>query len=465
MTKAKKKAPFVCFCLEQARLQPRLKGKSIPELVDLCSDDWNGLSKSERDRFAQNKQIGETTSPVESKKGERYDSFGRPLSFLMQKERETKETAKLRRRDILERAGVAHNKKSNFHFMDVTLWVCTNEGKSLPAEIAIIVMNMIEGITQRFVQKIHPGTPPLGYQGDMKKNSDIGHGIWLDHQDELNSDYLAIVNKITDILTPGKDDSPAVQSKLLPIFVAPSDLESIRAAMQWLILAAGQDPSMINIVPYEAHILLWDLLSVAPFKTPESDIPTMNLAKAHLEGVTFLNVDEAACDFHKSKDSTNCALLKATRLAFKICEFCCFAYDLDAVEGSHYPSSSTRFSNHFNASKSDYLNFSNGSAAHSTLNCSFSSTNLKKPHLDPSISFESLKELVSHPLKEYLELHKFRDLQEIMLKNGNYISSTYENITSLSNGEYECEPTSFSGDLSDISSMCTYNTEYSNFTD
>jgi len=44
----KKKPPYVYFCLERQQSDPRLKSKSLPELVELCSDEWKMLSDEQK---------------------------------------------------------------------------------------------------------------------------------------------------------------------------------------------------------------------------------------------------------------------------------------------------------------------------------------------------------------------------------------------------------------------------------
>ena len=88
-----------------------------------------------------------------------------------------------------------------------------------PAEIGFVEMSLREGIINIFNQMVDPGSPPLGYKGEMKVLSDKYHGIWLDNE-ELSNNYVGIVEKMRMLLAPRGRELPA--GKVSGKFVKPS---------------------------------------------------------------------------------------------------------------------------------------------------------------------------------------------------------------------------------------------------
>ena len=47
----KKTQPYVLFCLEKKECDPSLKNKSIPQLIELCSAEWQSMSLEDRSGY------------------------------------------------------------------------------------------------------------------------------------------------------------------------------------------------------------------------------------------------------------------------------------------------------------------------------------------------------------------------------------------------------------------------------
>ena len=45
MPKSTKKNPYILFCLERKQIDPKLQGKGIRELVELCNQQWSEMGK------------------------------------------------------------------------------------------------------------------------------------------------------------------------------------------------------------------------------------------------------------------------------------------------------------------------------------------------------------------------------------------------------------------------------------
>lgn len=107
--KKPKQNPYIFFCLEKKQIDESLKDKALPELVALCSQEWERMSSDQRKPYYETaKQMAEgriqptftssetvENSPVNDLCG-KFDAFGR--SFLMLQEQ--RKTAK-RKVDLL----------------------------------------------------------------------------------------------------------------------------------------------------------------------------------------------------------------------------------------------------------------------------------------------------------------------------------------------------------------------------
>ena len=102
MPKKQKKNPYIYFCLEKKQIDGRLKNKTLPELVALCSQEWDRLSLEEKKPYVETaKQMADgrldappVASSASSKTGYsgKFDAFGRSL-LRMEAERKQEKCA------------------------------------------------------------------------------------------------------------------------------------------------------------------------------------------------------------------------------------------------------------------------------------------------------------------------------------------------------------------------------------
>ena len=92
----KKKQPYVYFCLQKQQVDPGLKGKTLPELIDLCSEEWKSMNLVQRKPFIDTATLltenpmaepsfssrqSIEASPLEDMNG-KFDGFGRSFVAL-----------------------------------------------------------------------------------------------------------------------------------------------------------------------------------------------------------------------------------------------------------------------------------------------------------------------------------------------------------------------------------------------
>ena len=91
----KKKNPYIIFCLEMQQRNPELRGKGLPELVSLCSEEWKAMNMDQRAPYIETaKELEDNPryqpsfqsrtiekAPVEDLTG-KFDGFGRSFVGL-----------------------------------------------------------------------------------------------------------------------------------------------------------------------------------------------------------------------------------------------------------------------------------------------------------------------------------------------------------------------------------------------
>lgn len=364
---SQKKQPYVFFCLEKAQTERHLAGKSLAELIDLCSDMWKSLPLERRQGYVDMAKDHSEGRPYYLNPGPnaaqgdvtgRFDSLGRSLVALQNNELQSKFEHDLMRQDVEWRVRRRRHDcdevvSMRFHIMHVNTWTVSSETSDVfPAEIAMVEMSLGKGVTGQWLQMVDPGEMPPGYKGDMKIHSEKYHKIWLDNT-ELTDNYCDIVKHIEkhlrcrkgeeyvgqEVSIPGYEDIAlpfhyvaAQERGLLPIYVMPEHKEVIGDSLKWL---CNQAKLPYVFVLYELPYLFRQLLEAAPQELPTK--MTLTIAEAHLQRDVFFYTRGVSCPYHEEVESCLCAGGAAVRLAYIICDFCCQVYDIKPKEGRHLP--------------------------------------------------------------------------------------------------------------------------------
>jgi len=387
--KHQKKNPFILFCTERQQTDPSLAGKNLQELVGLCAEPWQALGPERKQRYVNMAKEWNATgglmrvAPDEDDLTGKFDSLGRSLLALKEQERIEKFWVDAIRRDIRMRIDKARSTgslaKMVIHVMGINTWLELNpvatavtggggggggggdgssgeEGVVLPAEVGLVQMSVLNGVTERYNQMVNPGQLPVGYKADARINSEKYHQIWLDNE-LLSDSYNAIVENLRGALTVGKDcesyageeadfeymcghdnvpfsaaASSAKRLKLVPVYVMPADKDRTVRGLRWLCKKAKVD---YEFAVYDLAFFFWKLIESAPYELPKK--LSLNLAEAELKRDVFLYVNGVSCQHHTEIESCACAGAKASRLAFILCDFGCQLLGQRPVEGRHVP--------------------------------------------------------------------------------------------------------------------------------
>jgi len=363
----KKKQPYVYFCLQKQQVDPGLKGKTLPELIDLCSEEWKSMNLVQRKPFIDTATLltenpmaepsfssrqSIETSPLEDLNG-KFDGFGRSFVALQSSIIQEKRFDKFMKEDISEIVKNPNFLNHRFHIMAVNIWLeDDSSGDIIPSEIALIEMTLKNGISRKRVQLIDPGELPIGFKSDMKINSEKYHDIWVDNLELIDS-YGDIIDAIIDILKVQKDERYGGQNKnfnqthdimvphgiecaskhkLLPIYVLPSQKKVISSALDWLARQANKD---VSFMFYDLDFLFQQLVGNHPSDT-ENKL-SLGAAEAYLTRDVYLYMASTSCSYHAKIESTKCAGALASRYAYVICDFCCQIFEIRPEEGGHMP--------------------------------------------------------------------------------------------------------------------------------
>lgn len=236
---------------------------------------------------------------------------------------------------------------TRFHLAFVNVWSLSasptpDDDELFPAEIAIIEFTLNEGILRIFHQLVDPEDTQLGFKGEFKIYSEKYHKLWMDNPEMCNDhgDILAVIKKmltakagerpaganvkvsgfenIADLIRCYKLIREPYGETFLPIYAMPRQVEISKKAFKWLssqneviqVSCAGtgsrdavclirffvmQEPLAFDF--YELPHLFMALLGAVKTKSFIREVPTVNIAEAHLDRDVFLYTPGLSCKY------------------------------------------------------------------------------------------------------------------------------------------------------------------------
>jgi len=354
-----KKNPFIFFCLEKKASDPRYRGKSVKEMVALCSDEWNAMNAERKRPYhetADELSRGQTepTSHNDQNMMEgKFDSFGCSMKAKVIAKTQDQALYRLMQEDVILNVKSEDVTDFRFHIMAAHSWVKLDcDYDRIPVEIALLEMSLKKGVMRKWLQKIDPGEIPTGYKAEMKLESEKNHKIWLDDV-ELTNAYGDVVNKIIEVLSAKENERyagkgldfhadvepplrliSAWKRRLLPIYCLKTDKQEIETMLTWLV--KNSKPKIeVDFVLYDLEYLFQQLIVLAPNST--STKLTIGAAEAYITRDVFLYLPAMSCKVHRDMESCNCAGARAARFAYVFTDFCCQMYGIMPKEGAHLP--------------------------------------------------------------------------------------------------------------------------------
>lgn len=327
--KKKKSNVFFNFMKSQQRENPDCKDLPLTEVMNICDPLWKSMSKEERADYK-----GFNEERTERFRHGGYDSFGRPLEDVLNREdREMAEIEKMKN-SIVERinnALVAGNLETMpFYILHFNIFCVTEEGVPVPAEIAVARFTLKDGVKEIFHDLIDPGVIPTGYRADCMENSKATHQIPLDLV-HLNQNYHHIMDNLLKFL------GLTYKSQVMPpLYCHPKHSQTNSLCLHWLFKKIGfEDPIPFSL--QQLPMLLYELVGV---KKSQYDmvLPTINMAEVQLDRDVFLYTPGMGCWWHESDTEVNCcASALVRRWSYIMADFVCPRYNLPMLPGFHAP--------------------------------------------------------------------------------------------------------------------------------
>eukprot|EP00092_Neocalanus_flemingeri_P036322 GFUD01039544.1.p1 GENE.GFUD01039544.1~~GFUD01039544.1.p1 ORF type:complete len:425 (+),score=152.86 GFUD01039544.1:78-1352(+) len=334
---------FFQFCRQKQRDNPSWSALSPPDLVELCSPLWCGLSVEGRSRYGR--ACREAGGGGVTKGG--FDSYGRPLVQLVNRSRQKELELEKMKADIksrVDRALMNHQlEDETFFLLHTNVFCLTAEGGVVPAELSLARVSLRKGVEEIYQEFIEPGTLPKGYRADCTENSASTHKIPLDLA-LFNGNYQQIVEEMLEFLLALPDSG-----ELPPLYCLPKYKDQNQQVLAWLLDRVQTDlADEVAFKLYSLPVLLYELareenrstdtsLSMSSLSGCDTKVPTISLAEAQLDRDMFIYTPGLSCSWHEEVETSYCTSAKVTGWSYMMFSLCCPLYGLELLPGKHVP--------------------------------------------------------------------------------------------------------------------------------
>lgn len=322
---------------------------SMAEASVQASDPWSSMTDDEKSVYKNKSRDGEptTSNTVASgktnkrKKGKRT-SQGILVSEIEREQREElKKIENMKRR--IEKIFECHPVLTNFPSYPMFI-MCGNyfykndDGKYAPAEIGAVKFTFKDGIIKRHHSYIAPAEIETGYAFQAKDLSERTHRLPYPPDAMGEKDFFRVHE---DIMRFIRDDSDAKKYAIddgKPMVFTYSEYYSSEAQEDILnsFMKQFSSDGCINIDIYSLNYLYYVLRNQLVAKKRLDSIPNENFVKVLLEHDPYESQGNISCNFHEDRDVTQyCALSRATRLVFILCDHFCISMDIGLKAGKH----------------------------------------------------------------------------------------------------------------------------------
>jgi len=326
---------FIPYVLEQQRREQDWQDKTLPELVELCSPLWQNLSVEEKTRFCPRKKAYAPQS-------DGRDSYGRVIKdVLALKARQLKEPElmNIKIRDTYETKELS---RTVFTFIHANIFLKTDEGEYLPAEICVANFTLQDGIIQVYHDFPDPGVIPRGYKYECQITSDRTHKIPMDLM-YMNPNHHSILDSIDSFI---QDQGTGGGERL--VFSLGPNREQSQEVLNMLYRSAAKskqidmDPEVLNQLVYPATVLdisylLRILLDISQDGINHRSIMSLELQLS--SGQYIWGGTGMGCQFHEEiiDNRAYCSKAVVTDWIYNFCEYLCPLHNIPLLPGKHLP--------------------------------------------------------------------------------------------------------------------------------
>ena len=299
---------------------------SMAELPGLLDQEWKSIPEDKKAKYKKMKMQNR-------ERNEKLDCRGVPLREILKKEQERKlRESQMREEIALTIESVKQNnvlEKSKFFLVCITEYVATEEMQHVPAEVAILLFSLQNGIMDEY-HAILPPKIPLGYAHEAQIHSDKTHNL-IDENNKAVTDKKLGHNIIDFIVESGKIEEGV---KLPPLYTLEEQMDQTIKICK-------------DLIQTEVDIYCLDELFQHMYAAVFSDNPIPKVISHDM--LTHCGLDfhpTIACEWHiqyQSDAGKYCALGCVRRWVFHICDNLNLEQKLgiEVEEGKHLPREQT----------------------------------------------------------------------------------------------------------------------------
>lgn len=358
----KPKNKFLNFMFATKSRNEECNSMSMPQLQAYCANLWESMSDEAKAAYklgGNSLEKSDKAPPGNYFTGEgcKYDTLGRPMESVRKMRQDRSDRIEAGRKFIAEEIREIGSRsllaKTHFFLADVQSWVKTVEGRVVPAEIAIVKVNVEDGVVNKFHRLIDPGQLPIGYASTAHKFIEEKFHLDLfdkDSRELMCKNYKELYKDIVKFIGGHYKGMSGVsvilkQDSYNPVYYLPPtqtvekyEKNDLEKAFDWIAEKAGAETELIPVLN------LAELFYQIHSRLNKSDKPILSsklMASFWLEQDKWIYQSGMRCDNHEKldMDNSNCSMSKITIQSFIFADLCnkYMANNNTLVAGRHYP--------------------------------------------------------------------------------------------------------------------------------
>jgi len=340
---------IIRYACEKQQTEPGWENLPMDEIVERCGPLWENLGEEEKNRYNQKKKKSKKKNSDQS----RTDSFNRNLEDIERQIQLRKGDPEMMRAKIRSQYGdIQDIENIIFTLIHTNIFVKTDAGKMIPAEICVANFSLKKGIIEIYHEFPAAGDIPQGYRYECTAWADRSHKIPLDLA-YANPNYHNIIQNIQNFMFNKKTQDGKLDSLL---FTVSSERKQTRELLDFLQSASVHKTNRVcdggeEKFPGQVLDIAYLLLHIHYYQVDECEME----AKTGLWSTYIQTLEDKlitskfmwhniACNFHDT-DSTYCSQALVKNWIFNICWMLCPLMNIEMLPGYHQPSTALKIEN------------------------------------------------------------------------------------------------------------------------
>jgi len=337
---------IVRYATEKQQTEPGWQNLPLDEVMARCGPLWDGLGEEEKSRYNKKRKNKKKTSEL------KVDSFNRNLEDIEREIELSRADPDIMRAKIRRGYGdVEDIRDVIFTVIHTNIFVKTDSGKIVPAEICVANFSLKKGIIEIYHEFPAAGDIPQGYRYDCTAWADVSHKIPLDLA-YANPNYHSIMKNIENLVFNNKTQDGKVDELL---FTIGRERKQTKELLDFLQSATVNKTNRVcdgGQEKFTGQVLdlayLYQYIHYYQVENSEL-IPGLNMTtfvqtlEDRLMSSKFM-WHNIACNFHDT-DSTYCSQALVKNWIYNMCFELCPLMSIEMLPGYHQPSTVLRIEN------------------------------------------------------------------------------------------------------------------------